>query len=555
KACTGWLEIRLPPGAAGQRVIMEFGDAFERGRKSVPFRAARPGDRLNAFNQRSEYVYRGHGEEVFRNRFNYASFRYIRIVNVPGQLDSSSIKTHLITTDLPMVGAFTSSNRTLNRIHDTMRHTLRCLMLGGYQVDCHSRERLGYGGDGQSSLETTLTMLRSDAFYRKWTADWLDAQRPDGGLPHTAPCPAWAGGGPFWCGFLTAATWRHYLHYGDLTLLRRNYPALVRWLRYVARSTRAGLLRPWPIVNYRNWYLGDWATPDGIDQKHPESIDLFCNCYIIHALGQVANMAEALGRSADAARWRREAARRRPAVHRAFYHPSKGVYADGDQIDLVMPLMVGVVPETLHAIVFRKFEHELMVKHKGHLATGLSGTYMMIQYLQSIGRNDLIYAFASKTTAPSWGYMMRHGATAIWEYWTDKRSRIHNCYNNIGSWFYQGLAGIYPDPAGPGFTRVLIRPAFLRELKHVRAAYDSVQGRIECTWRLTGKRAVVEIAIPAGARATVQLPAQSAKDVRESGRPLAAAEGVEITAVNGRWVTLMTASGRYRFSLPRHDSA
>jgi len=351
------------------------------------------------------------------------------------------------------------------------------------------------------------------------------------------------------------ATWRHYLHYGDLTLMRRNYPALVRWQKYVAKSTRAGLLRQWPDVNYRTWYLGDWATPDGIDQKHSESIDLFCNCYIIHTLELVANVAEALGRGVDAARWRREAERRRPAVHRAFYHPSKGIYADGDQVDLVMPLLAGVVPETLRSAVFRRFERELMVKHKGHLATGLSGTCLMITYLQSIGRNDLVHAFASKTTAPSWGYMLRQGATATWEYWTDKCSRIHNCYNSIGAWFYQGLAGIYPDPAGPGFTRVLIRPALLCELKQVHATYASAQGKIECAWQLTGKRAVVEIVIPAGARATVQLPARAAESVRESGRSLAAAEGVEIVAVAGGWVTLKTASGRYRFSLPQPDAA
>jgi len=314
-------------------------------------------------------------------------------------------------------------------------------------------------------------------------------------------------------------------------------------------------LYPWPDVNYRAWYLGDWATPDGIDQKHPESVALFCNCYIIHVLEQAANVAEALGRSTDAARWRQEAARRRPAVHKAFYHPSQGIYADGDQIDLIMPLMAGVVPESLRKAVFRKFEHELMVKHKGHLATGLSGTYMMIQYLQSIGRNDLIYAFTSKTTAPSWGYMLSQGATATWEYWTDKRSRIHNCYNNIGSWFYQGLAGIYPDPSGPGFTKVIIRPTFLRELKYVTAAYNSVQGKIECEWQLVGKRMVVKVTIPTGTRATVQLPARSAEDIRESGRSLAVVEGVEIAAINSGLVTFKTGSGRYRFSFPQPDPA
>ena len=109
-----------------------------------------------------------------------------------------------------------------------MEHTLRCLMLGGYQVDCHSRERYGYGGDGHSSLDTTLCLLRSDAFYRKWTRDWLDGQKGDGGLTYTSPASG-HGGGPFWCGFLTAATLKHYHHYGDLSLVQRNYPAIKKW--------------------------------------------------------------------------------------------------------------------------------------------------------------------------------------------------------------------------------------------------------------------------------------------------------------------------------------
>jgi len=550
KACTGWFEIQLPYGEAGRRVNLEFGDAFERGKETIPFQNLRPGDRLNTLGQRSEYVYRGQGEEVFRNRFNYASFQFVRLTNVPDELEADKIKAYLITTDLPAVGTFTSSNPTFNQIHDTMLHTLRCLTLGGYQVDCHSRERLGYGGDGQSSLETTLTLLRSDAFYRKWTEDWIDAQRPDGGMPHTAPCPYWAGGGPFWCGFLTATTWRHYLHYGDLTLLERNYPAMKLWYDYVAKYSRANLLHQWPTENYRNWYLGDWATPDGINQTHPESIDLFCNCYIVYSLEQMANIAEALGRRTEAASWRRNAARRRPAIHKAYYHPAKGVYADGDQIDLIMPLMADVVPEKLHDKVFRKFENELLIKHKGHLATGLSGTYMMVQYLQSIGRNDLIHTFSSKTTAPSWGFMVHQGATAIWEHWGNHSSRIHNCYNNIGSWFYQGLAGIYPDPTGPGFKQVIIRPALLRELKQVRAAYDSVQGKIECAWKFAGKQAIVEITIPAGVLATVQLPARSSGSVKESGKPLATAKGVGIVTGDGDGITLKTVSGHYRFSFP-----
>lgn len=49
-----------------------------------------------------------------------------------------------------------------------------------------------------------------------------------------------------------------------------------------------------------------------------------------------------------------------------------------------------------------------------------------------------------------------NGATAVWESWNGERSRLHNCYNGIGSWFYQALGGIIPTQ--PGYRRVSICP-------------------------------------------------------------------------------------------------
>ena len=48
---------------------------------------------------------------------------------------------------------------------------------------------------------------------RDWEAEyigldhWADCIRPDGGMPHTAPNPYPAGGGPYWCGFIITASW------------------------------------------------------------------------------------------------------------------------------------------------------------------------------------------------------------------------------------------------------------------------------------------------------------------------------------------------------------
>ena len=538
KAMTGTFDITFPQGEKGQIVTMEFGDAYTPGNK--------PGElpTMNHFSQISEYLCRGSGIERFKNQFNYASCRYILILNAPeGDITAEDIKAYFITTDLPKASTFNCSDQTLNEIYAMIDHTLRCLMLGGYQVDCHSRERNGYGGDGQASLDTTLTFLRADAFYRKWTQDWVDGQKPGGEIMNTSPASN-HGGGPFWPGFLTAATLKNYLHYGDLPLVKRNYPAIKKWVEMAQSKTVDDLQLPF----CGGGYLGDWATPRELRDQNNDAV--FNHSYMAYVLGQAAQLADLVGEASDAKTFRAWAAVRNKASHKKFYDPTKGSYGT-EQVTYILPLMAGVVPDELTGDVFAKFEETLLVKDKGHLSTGLSGTYLMIEYLQSIGRDDLIYTFASKKTFPSWGYMIENGATATWECWHGKPGRlctmIHNCYNSIGAWFIQSLAGIRPDPQKPGFKNAIIKPAFLKELSHVNGSHDSVYGTIESHWKREGNAIIMSIKIPPNSTATVYLPAQSAQDIAVNGESLKAAKHVKFLKQDKDQTVLDVGSGSYEF--------
>jgi len=538
-AMTGTFEITFPKAEKGHKVSMEFGDSYDANSSGGV-------GKVNSFGQSSEYICRGDGVETFKNRFNYASCRYILITNAPeGKLTPDDIKGHFITTDLPKASTFSCSNKTLDGIYSMMEHTLRCLMLGGYQVDCHSRERFGYGGDGHSSLDTTLCFLRADAFYRKWTRDWLDGQNSDGGLTYTSPASG-HGGGPFWCGFLTAATLKHYHHYGDISLVRRNYPAIKKWFELAQSKTVNNL----QMKFCGGWYLGDWASPSGTNDK--ENAEVFIHSYMSYALKQAAQLADALGETADARMFRQWAAARNAATHKKFYDPQGRKYGSGDQITYILPLIAGVVADDLNDEVLAGFEETMMVKNKGHLSTGLSGTYLMIQYLQSIGRDDLIYQFASKTTFPSWGYMIENGATATWEYWNGKASRIHNCYNNIGSWFVQGLAGIRPDINTPGFKNAIIKPAFVTELSYVNGSHDSVYGTIQSSWKRSDNSIILKVKIPPNSTATVYVPAKAATDVTVNGQSATKADHVTFLKIDNNRAILNVESGSYEF-VSRHD--
>lgn len=534
KAMTGTTEIRLPSGPKEHRVTLEFGDHYEEATDSSL-------GTLNHFNQISSYVYRGYGDEVFKNIFNYASFRYILIKNTPaGPISTTDVQGHFISTDLEESGSFECSNDTLNGIHHMMKHTLKCLMLGGYQVDCHSRERYGYGGDGQSSLDTTLCLFRSDTLYRKWTNDWLDGQKEDGELTYTSPASG-HGGGPFWCGFLPASTLKHHLHYGDDELVFRNYPAIKKWLELAQSKTNDGTQEQF----CGGWFLGDWASPENIEDK--DNANIFIQFYMVYILKQAAQLAEVVGESNDAKTFLRWAQERSTVAHQKFYHPDSKHYGSGDQITYILPLISEAHPECELDHILSNYETSLMDTHKGHLTTGLSGTYLMIQYLQSIERHDLIFNFASKKSYPSWGYMLANGATATWEHWEGIRSRIHNCYNNIGSWFIQGLVGIRPDPEIPGFKNFIIKPAFIDNLDYAKGSHSSLYGQIESSWKRKGKALILEILIPANTTAVVHLPAKTEADLSVNENSLENEKHVTLLSIEKEEARISVLSGRYIF--------
>ena len=502
RTITGWVRLRLrgqyEPGDA---VRLEYTDGLAY-------------EQFDPFGQVDEYLCRGGEAESFTSRFNYHTFRWVRIRGLPGDPAPEGIRGLFLTADMPRTGRFDCDNKLLNRIHELQVRTLRCLTLNGVQVDCPHRERLGYGGDGTASLKSTLYLFEADALYRHWLLLWRDELRPDGGWTHTAPCPFGAGGGPVWCGFPLTAAWNHYLHVGDSALLTDQYPAMLTWFDYVHRHMQDGLLRRWPDTDYREWYLGDWLPPEGVDATHAESIDLVNNCFLVQCYDRMHAIARILGRPEEAVEHAHRATALRSAIHGAFYHAGERVYADGDQVDLAYPLLARIVPEGMRPEVLARLEKEIRRSGRARIGTGLVGTFVLIDLLVEEGRNDLLYEMIATREYPGWGYMLEHGATAGWEAWDRKTpSRTHNTFNSVGAWFYTALAGIHPDAAAPGFRRVRIQPQPVRELARVEASHDSAAGRIAVRWDWREDDFTLYVTVPEGTTAEVHVPTSDSDSV------------------------------------------
>lgn len=519
KNFTGWTKIKFPQLQPNQKIRISYCDFLD---EKGNFRDGLYEDYYIASGKKGEY---------FVNKFNYKAYRYLKLSNLEQAPDLSDITGCLIHTDYAGNSSFSCSDKDLNAIHDMVHYTLRCLTLGGYMVDCPQIERLGYGGDGNASTQTVQTMFNLSPLYMNWMQAWADCMREDGSMPHTAPNPYGAGGGPYWCGFIITASWATYQNYGDVRLLERYYPYMQKWLEYVDKYTVDGLLKPWPDTDYRGWYLGDWATPTGIDQTNPLSVDLVNNCFVSVCFQTMSKIAALLNKDQDRQNYENKYKELNALIHSTFYDSQEKNYATGSQIDLIYPMLAGATPEEEINNVRNTLYRRTNDIFKGHLATGLVGIPVITEWAVKCGQTDFIYGMLKKRDYPGYLYMLDNGATTTWEHWNGERSRIHNCYNGIGSWFYQALGGINTDEKSPGYKHVFIRPQLVDGISWVDVSKDTPYGELKSRWEKSDSLFTMDVQIPIGSTATVILPV-TPKQVSVNGEVLDASGNLEISSGN-----------------------
>jgi alpha-L-rhamnosidase len=535
----GWCRLRVS-GAAGTQVSLRHAETLK------------PDGSLNVANLRSAkvtdlYTLRGTGHtETWEPRFVYHGFRYVELTGYPGQPDLDSIEGRVVNDDLPGAGSFLCSNDLINHIYTNIVWGTR----GNYHsiaTDCPQRdERQGWLGDRSEECKGESYLFDMEPLYAKWRQDMGDAQHADGVIPDVAPA--------YWPIYSDNVTWPSsaiiipsalYRQFGDGASIARNYDSAKLWIEHMLSLASDNIIS-------RDSY-GDWCVPPeepGLihsrDPARRTDGTLIATAYFYYDLRLMEAYARNLGKPDDAARWSRVAADFKTAFNEKFLNREKGQYGNGTQTSCVLPLAFGLVPDDLHAAIFAHLVNKLENETHGHVGTGLIGGQYLNRVLSDNGRPDLCYRIASQSDYPSWGYMVKHGATTVWELWNgDTADPAMNSGNHvmlIGDlviWFYEYLAGIAPDQARPGFTHIIMRPRPVGDLKFVKATHNSPYGVISSEWHRDENTFDWEIRIPANTTATAYVPATDLTSVRAGGLTASAFE-------DGRAIFEL-GSGTYHF--------
>jgi len=496
----------------------------------------------------------GRGRATWSPQFTYHGFRYVQIEGYPGPLRADDVVGLVLHTDVPAALEFDCDHPLLRRIQRNCVWTQRGNM-HGMITDCPQRdERFGWLGDSSIFLPTACLQFDVETLLSKTCGDLFDAQNADGSLPDYVPfvdlgeTVAPRRGSPGYMDGIVVYPWMRYWMYGDRRALAEAIEPMARYVDYIGRANGDGLWRHERGNNY-----GDWIAAD----EHPDKTAVSTLLWFRSAV-LVARAAQVVGRAALMRRMAATARRIRDAFNRTYFQD--GRYRLGEQAILALALADGCAPRRFRGAVADHLR-QAVERRDYRLTTGLFGTAALLPALSRYGHHDAALRLALQDQAPSWGYMVRRGATTTWERWYADRidpgmnSLNHPALASVGAWLVESLAGL--QATAPAFRRARLSPGYVPgiDVNRMRIAYDSKSGRWALGWSVDRDRMTVELEVPPAARGTLELPSRLGLDEPRSAAILAGTAGLAVLDSTENTLRCAIEPGKHRLVLPLGHSS
>jgi len=502
----------------------------------------------------------GKGVEEFVPQFTYHGYRYAELTGLKNAPGKDTVAAEVLHTDAPFAVHMKTANEIVNKLLSNIKWGQRSNFMS-VPTDCPQRdERLGWMADAQVFWRAASYNMDVTTFTRKFAGDMRGTQEgtPYFGIYSPGTVRENAGYGAGWSDAGVIIPWTSWLQNGDTSVIEQNWAAMEKYLAAIEASNPDGLWKNSGIA------FGDWLAPEGRTNQV-----LIATASWAYDATLMREMARATGRSAEEQKYAKLFERIRDAFQKQFVHED-GFVAGADtgssqfgertrtaaagvgdtQTGYVLALHMNLVPEGMRAKVAQKLVDKIEANH-GLLGTGFLGTPYLLEELTKTGHADLAYHLLLNTAYPSWGYLVKHGATTTWERWNGDQmkndpsmnSYNHYAYGAVADWIYRYAAGVDATPLDAGFHTIVLHPQFDARLGSVDFSYPSPYGIIHSDWAVHGATATWHVTIPANATGWLSDDAAAGWTIV----PVERHEGIETTTGPTGKHGMRLAAGSYDF--------
>lgn len=485
---------------------------------------------VNVPEARDIYILKG-GNQSLTPPMTTRGFRYAEVSGLRRD-QLRDVRALALATSLDYHGSFHCSHSGLNRLHENVRWSMRSNYTDA-PTDCPTRERSGWTGDCQVFAPTAGLLADVRNFLSDWLRDVVIEQEDDGCVRDVAPFERHESDNPLikvtpgkgsagWADAIVMVPWTLYQLYGRTDVLAENWNAMAGWVEFCRRRARArhpdrtGV--PKPYEDYlidTGFHWGEWLEPGNQLGRTPEEVVKslkrlsthpdaeVATGYFAHASRLLSKTARVLGKDREAAEYD-EVWRRARAAYQAEFLDVNGMPLGDRQAKFVRPLQFELVPEPARPRVAQRLA-EMVRANGNHVGTGFLSTGFLLGLLSENGFDQVAFDVLAQEKAPSWLAMVNAGATTIWESFQGGASRNHYSLGSIARYMYEGLGGL--QRTSPGWVTATIKPSLNPALPEVAASTRTPFGPIACTAKLESDTWRIDVTVPPGVNATLNLPA------------------------------------------------
>lgn len=458
------------------------------------------------------------GARTLSPEFSFHGFRYLKLEGA--RLPMSDVCALVRHTDMARTGSLCADNARFQRLLENVVWGQRGNFVD-IPTDCPQRdERLGWTGDINAFCRTAAYHYDVRAILKKWLADVRSEQAPTGELPYIVPdVLGLQHAGALWSDAVTMVPDTLYEMYGDLCFLADNYDAMKKFLEARERTTENGIVA-------RGHEYGDWLALDKEelmgDMPKGRTEDYFItDVFFAESLRIAAKAARLLKKEDEAKAFRSRRAKLLRDI-RAEYFTSRGRLALDTVTAQVLALHFGIAPKNARARLAAKLDENVR-NHQYRMSAGFAGAPYLLFALTDNGYFETARRVLLNSGYPGWLYEVDMGATTVWERWNSlmpdgtpnpngMNSYNHYAYGSVAEFVWRRIAGV--EQLAPGFAKILLAPHPMKGLPELHAEFESMHGKIVCSYRQKDGKIFYHMQVPEGVTARIVLPCEEAFIVR-----------------------------------------
>ena len=477
-------------GEKGCKIRLRFGEMLD-------------GETLYTANLReaeaTDYMVLSGGEDVFEPLFTFHGFRYMELAVLSGKCEVREVFARALYSNLKRTGYFECDNPLVNKIYNNVLWSQKSNSVG-IPTDCPQRdERLGWTGDVQIFCETAMLNMDCKRFYENYMYCIEEGQRSNGAIPVIIPdvyapwCEPYTGV-TGWSDVCILLPYRHYLRYGDASVLEKAFAVGEKYLQYCSTE--------WEDYIMPDRGFGDWLSIDDDTDKR-----VLATAFTAYSYGVFAEICKIL-RNDKEAYYRNISQKIKQKYIEKFVDKDGKIFSD-TQTAYLTAYAFGILGKEVLPHLLRTLERKNF-----RLSTGFIGVKYLLPVLSELGREDIAYRLLCSTDYPSWGYTVKNGATTIWERWNSysetegfgdvgMNSFNHYSLGSCVEWIYKYILGIRCGFDFEEGKAVLFKPyfCFTGEIRRAKGSVKTSCGEFCAEWIVDGDTVVYTAEFPKGIHA------------------------------------------------------